>query len=94
MITKEKVGYGMKIGKTSKMVQEQIDYRNKVKECSLCGGEVDAKGGMFGEFGYIHHRYWKDENYYEYFFLVLCVKCFDAIKVVMHELREKKVGAS
>ncbi len=88
MITKETVGYGMPLGKKNKRVEEQREYRKGVKECSLCKGEVDVKEGMFGEFGYIHRAYKKDRDYYEYFFLVLCVDCFDAIKDTVHKLRK------
>ena len=88
MITKEAVGYGMPLGKRNKRVEEQREYKKSIKECSLCKDEVRIKDRVFGELGYIHRAYKKDGDYYEYFFLVLCADCFNAVKVVMHKLRK------
>ncbi len=95
MITEEAVGYNMPLGKKNKRVEEQIEYRKGIKKCSLCEGEVDVKEGQFGEFGYIHRACKKDGDYNEYFFLVLCMDCFNAVddveNLTAEQLRLKAV---
>ena len=94
MITKESVGYTMQVGMKSKLWQEQTEYKKNVKECSLCHSPINAnkKGEQFGELGYIrnHQSLANPRFHYDYFFMVLCMPCFQAIRDTMNKLRKEK----
>jgi len=93
MITKESVGYTLRVGKKSKQWQEQEEYKKNVKECSLCHNPLDIRGGgHFGELGYIQHHHSSNDPqfHYDYFFMILCDSCFDAVRDTLNKLRKEK----
>ncbi len=93
MITKEPIGYTMQVAIKSKQWEEQAEYKKNVKECSLCHCPINTKkNDSFGELGYIrnHSSCVESRLHYDYFFMVLCIPCFEATRDTMNKLRKEQ----